>query len=352
MPEADAPIFPPAHYRLPAEWEPQAAVWLAWPHRQQTFLGDFAEIPPAFVRLVQLLVSFEPVRVIGSREVLADAEAHLAGIASVEFIEIPTNDSWLRDTGPVFLQPRQQPGPPVAVAFDFNAWGGKYPPWDDDAAVASKIAQRLGLQVIHPGIVLEGGALETDGEGTLIVNHRCIEDSRRNPGLSRDELTAILKRSLCIDKVLWIGGELAGDDTDGHVDQLARFVAPGHLVAARQPDRADPNHEPLEVNIELLRSLTDARGRPLRVTPIELPSRESYDGVQLPASYLNFLIVNGGVILPTFGHPLDGNAIDMLSVLFADRLIRPYSARELIRGRGAVHCVTRDQPVIPHGVPE
>ena len=348
MAAVDALTEPPAGYRLPAEWEPQAAVWLAWPHRRKTFLGDFAEIPPAFVRLVQLLVSFEPVRVIGSKAVLADAEAHLAGIAGVEFIEIPTNDSWLRDTGPVFLQPRQQPGPPVAVSFNFNAWGGKYPPWDDDAAVASKIAQRLGLQLIRPGIVLEGGALETDGEGTLIVNHRCIEDPQRNPGLSRDDLTVILKRSLGIDKVLWIGGELAGDDTDGHVDQLVRFVAPGHLVAARQPDRDDPNHESLEANIKLLRSLTDARGRPLRVTPIELPPRESYEGVQLPASYLNFLVVNGGVILPTFEHPLDASAIGILAVLFPDRLIRPYPARELIRGRGAVHCVTREQPVIAH----
>ena len=348
MPMAYSPC-PPAGYRMPAEWESQAAVWLAWPHRRKTFLGNFSEVPPAFVRLVQLLVRFEPVRVIGSKKVLADAEADLSGVDGVEFIEIPTNDSWLRDTGPVFLKSHQQPGLTVAVSFDFNAWGGKYPPWDDDAAVASTIAERLGVRLIRPGIVLEGGALETDGEGTLLVNHRCIEDPLRNPGLSRDELTTVLMRSLSIDKVLWIGGELAGDDTDGHIDQLARFVAPGCLVAARQPDRNDPNHESLEANIELLRSLIDARGRPLKVIPIDLPPRKSFEGVQLPASYLNFLIVNGGVILPTFGHSLDGEAIDMLSELFPDRVIQPYPACELIRGRGSVHCVTCEQPEIASG---
>lgn len=344
MPKADSPKFPPAGYRMPAEWESQTAVWLAWPHRQKTFLGDFSEIPQAFVRLVRLLVSFEPVRVIGSEDVLANAEAHLSGIKGVDFIEIPTNDSWLRDTGPIFLKSHHQQKPPIAVAFDFNAWGGKYPPWDDDAAVASKIAERLGMDLIRPGIVLEGGALETDGEGTLLVNHRCVEDPLRNAGLSRDELTAILMRSLSVNKVLWIGGELAGDDTDGHVDQLARFVAPGHLVAARQPDQNDPNHSPLEANLKLLRSLTDARGRLLKVTPIDLPPRKIFGGVQLPASYLNFLIVNGGVILPTFDHSLDGAAASLLSELFPDRSIQPYRACELIRGRGAVHCVTREQP--------
>jgi agmatine deiminase len=335
---------PTAGYRLPAEWEPHAATWLAWPHRRQTFLGDFADIPPAFVRLVRLLAGYEPVRVIGTGAVLDDAAAQLQGIANVRLIDIPTSDSWLRDTGPVFLQPPAV-GPPLAVAFDFNAWGGKYPPWDADAAVAGRMATHLGLDVVRPGMVLEGGAIEADGEGTLLVNHRCIEDPRRNPGRGRDELTSVLQQSLGIKQVLWVGGELAGDDTDGHIDQLARFVAPGRVVAARQPDESDPNHAPLEANLKLLETLTDARGRRLEVIPLNLPPRVGFAGVQLPASYLNFYLLNGAVILPTFDHAADAAAVAMLAELFPDRTIEPFSALELIRGRGAVHCVTRDEPV-------
>ena len=330
-------------YRLPAEWEPHAATWIAWPHRRQTFLGDFAAIPPAFVRLVRLLASHEPVRVIGSGAVLDDARAHLRGVANVELLDIPTSDSWLRDTGPVFLKP-PKPGPPLAVGFDFNAWGGKYPPWDADAAVAGRIAAQLGLDNVRPGIVLEGGAIETDGEGTLLVNHRCIDDPRRNPGRSREELTDVLKQSLHIDTVLWVGGELAGDDTDGHIDQLARFVGPGRVAAARQPDESDPNHQPLADNLALLNTLTDAQGRRLEVIPLDLPPRVGYRGVQLPASYLNFYVLNGAVIVPTFDHAADAAAVRTLAELFPDRTIEPFSALELIRGRGAVHCVTRDQP--------
>ncbi len=343
MPAATAASQPTAGYRLPAEWELHTATWLAWPHRRQTFLGDFADIPPAFVRLVRLLAGYEPVRVIGTGPVLDDAQANLQGIANVELIDIPTSDSWLRDTGPIFLQPLAG-GPTLAVLFDFNAWGGKYPPWDADAAVAGQIAAHLGLEAVRPGIVLEGGGIDTDGEGTLLVNHRCIDDPRRNPGRSRDELAALLKQSLGIERVLWVGGELAGDDTDGHIDQLARFVAPGRVLAARQPDTADPNHLPLEANLALLQTLTDARGRPLEVIPLDLPPRVGFAGVQLPASYLNFYLLNNAVILPTFDRATDAAAVATLATLFPGRTIEPFSALELIRGRGAVHCVTRDQP--------
>ncbi|NDH94971.1 MAG: hypothetical protein EBZ13_10685, partial [Planctomycetia bacterium] len=195
MPAATPASPPAAGYRLPAEWEPHAATWLAWPHRRQTFLGDFANIPPAFVRLVRLLAGYEPVRVIGTGPVLDDATAHLQGIANVELIDIPTSDSWLRDTGPVFLKPLT-PGPPRAVVFEFNAWGGKYPPWDADAAVAGQMASRLGFDAVQPGIVLEGGAIETDGEGT--------DESMMSS--SSDELT------------LNPAGDLDGDGTTNDVD--------------------------------------------------------------------------------------------------------------------------------------
>jgi agmatine deiminase len=268
----------------------------------------------------------------------------------VECIDIPTNDSWLRDTGPVFLVPRQQgttghgTGRPTAVCWEWNAWGGKYPPWDLDAGVSRAIAGRLDLKVVSPGVVLEGGAIETDGEGTLLVNHRCVVDPKRNPGLSRSEMEQVLRKQLAIDRVIWLGGELQGDDTDGHIDQIARFVSPGCVVAARQPDRLDPNHASLAENLAQLEVAVDARGRRLEVIPIDIPPRFTFAGTQLPASHLNFYIVNGAVMVPVFGARTDEAAIRTLAACFPARRIMPVDCQELVRGRGALHCITRDQP--------
>jgi agmatine deiminase len=335
-------------YRLPAEWEPHASTWLAWPHRRATWLGDFAPIPEVFARVARLLAPHEPVKVIASGAALDEARRHVGDVEGVECIDVPTNDSWLRDTGPVFLLPRGDcPLPAAAVAWGWNAWGGKYPPWDDDAQVARAVADRLGLPVFEPGTVLEGGAIETDGDGTLLVNERCVIDEKRNPGLSRDAMERTLIEQLGVEKVIWLGGELQGDDTDGHIDQLARFVAPGHVVAARQPDRGDPNHASLEKNLALLGRATDARGRPLRVTPIDIPPRFAFEGVQLPASHLNFYVANHGVLVPIFDAATDDAAVRILAECFPGRRIEPVACHELVRGRGGLHCITRDQPVWP-----
>jgi agmatine deiminase len=335
-------------YRLPAEWEPHASTWLAWPHRRATWIGDFAPIPEVFARVARLLAPHEPVKVIASGAALDEARRHVGDVEGVECIDVPTSDSWLRDTGPVFLLPRGEcPLPAAAVAWGWNAWGGKYPPWDDDAKVARAVADWLGLPVFEPGTVLEGGAIETDGDGTLLVNERCVIDEKRNPGLSRDAMERTLIEQLGMEKVIWLGGELQGDDTDGHIDQLARFVAPGHVVAARQPDRGDPNHASLERNLTLLGRATDARGRPLRVTPIDIPPRFAFEGVQLPASHLNFYVANHGVLVPVFNATTDDAAVRILAECFPGRLIEPVACHELIRGRGGLHCITRDQPAWP-----
>ena len=333
-------------HRLAAEWEPHAATWLAWPHRRKTWLGDFAAIPPVFARIARLLAGYEPVRVIASGATLAEARQHLDGVGNLELVDIPTNDAWLRDTGPVFVVPRdRRAGEAAAVCWGWNAWGGKYPPWDADAAVARAIARRLGMQTVEGGLVLEGGAIETDGEGTLLVNHRCVEDPARNPGVGRDQLEAVLCERLGADRVLWVGGELAGDDTDGHIDQLARFVAPGRVIAARQPDPLDPNHAPLEANLALLEKLVDARGRRLEVIPIDIPPRFCFEGTQLPASHLNFYVANGVVAVPVFLGATDEAALRTLGECFPGRTVEPVACNELVRGRGAIHCITRDQPL-------
>jgi agmatine deiminase len=332
-------------YRLPAEWEPHAATWLAWPCRRATWLGDFAVIPAAYARVARQIAAFEPVRIVGTAAVLAEARRHLADVAAVTFIDVPTNDSWIRDTGPVFVKRQVAKAAAdacrlAAVTWDWNAWGGKYPPWDADARVAA----HLGLHAFAPGIVLEGGAIETDGAGTLLVNERCVVDPKRNPDLGKPAMERVLRENLGVEKVLWIGGELAGDDTDGHIDQLARFVAPGRVVAARQPDRLDPNHEPLQENLELLATLRDAAGRRLEVIPIDIPPRFAFQGVQLPASHLNFYVGNGFVGVPVFGGATDDAALATLERCFPDRRAVPIDCREIVRGRGGLHCITRDEP--------
>ena len=341
-------------YRLPAEWEPHAATWIAWPHRRATFLGDFPAIPAFFARFVRLLAECEPVRVVASGPALAEARERLHGVADVELVDIPTNDSWLRDTGPMILLPRAggaagtahgaAAARPVAVCWEWNAWGGKYPPWDLDARVARSVADRLGLSVVAPGLVLEGGAVDTDGAGTLLVNERCVVDPRRNRGWTRDRWDAELRRRLAAERVIWVGGELAGDDTDGHIDQLARFVAPGRVVAARQPDRSDPNHASLAENLRLLEEAVDARGRRLEVIPVDIPNHFAFAGVQLPASHLNFYVLNNAVMVPVFGAATDAAALATLAGCFPGRRIVPVDCQEVVRGRGALHCITRDEP--------
>lgn len=338
-------------YRLPAEWEPHAATWIAWPHRRQTFLGPFAPIPRVYQQLAELIARHEPVRIIGGTDVLAEPRERLASVTNIEFVTIRTNDSWVRDTGPVLLLRRDaansDESPRAAVAWGWNAWGGKYPPWDDDARVASSIAAQLGLDVFEPGIVLEGGAIETDGAGTILANERCVVDVRRNAGLDRDAIEAAIRGWLCVEKVLWVGGDLAGDDTDGHIDQLARFVAPGRVLAARQPDRSDPNHAALAANLERLATFRDAAGHRLEVIPVDIPSRFAFEGTQLPASHLNFYVANGVVAVPVFEAATDEPALRVLEQCFPDRRIEPIDCRELVRGRGALHCITRDEAADP-----
>jgi agmatine deiminase len=269
-------------------------------------------------------------------------------VSGISFVEIATNDSWVRDTGPVFLVPQagadRGPAGRKAVAWAWNAWGGKYLPWDDDARVARGIAAWLGLPTFEPGIVLEGGAIEGDGDGTLLANERCVVDQRRNPGLGRPDLERALCHHLGVERVLWVGGDLAGDDTDGHIDQLARFVAPGVVLAARQPDRLDPNHAALEENLRLLRGHVDARGRRLEVIPVDIPGRFAYEGTQLPASHLNFYVANGLVAVPVFGGPGDGPALETIADCFPGRRVEPVDCQRLVRGRGGIHCITRDEP--------
>jgi agmatine deiminase len=257
---------------------------------------------------------------------------------------IPSNDVWMRDIAPTFV--RDASGALVALDWTFNSWGGKYPPWDLDDAVASRVAEFCGIPRVRPGLVAEGGAIEVDGEGTLLVTEPTFVRPTRNPGMSRDEIEQKLRELLGATCVVWLGEGIEGDDTDGHVDDVARFVRPGTVVCARESDRSDPNHAPLEELGLRLRAARDSAGRRLEVIDLPMPEPVLADGEYLPASYANFYVCNGAVLVPVFGCANDKPALEVLRRLLPRREIVPIPSRTLVRGLGAVHCLTQQQPAL------
>lgn len=332
-------------YRWPAEWEPHAATWLSWPHNCNTWPGRFEPIPARFAALVRTLARFEPVHILaGGHEVMAAADELVGRTPNVTLWDIPTNDAWCRDHGPTFLAGR--PGLPAAlIDWEYNAWGGKYPPFDQDNRVPQRIAERLGRRRFQPGIVLEGGAIEGNGAGTLLTTESCLLNPNRNPHLDRAAVEQYLRDYLSVSQILWLGrGELAGDDTDGHIDQLARFVNATTVVAMVQEDPRDANYEPLRENLRQLASLSDQNGRPLDVVPLDLPQPKYVKDQRVPASYANFYIANGVVVVPTYDDPADQRALGKLQELFPDRQVVGLPALDIAWGLGTFHCLTQQEP--------
>lgn len=332
-----------AGYRMPAEWEPHRATWLSWPHKLESWPGKFEPIPPLYARFVRELVTSEPVCVLASGDSLKQARTMLHDVPNVTFYDIPTDDAWIRDSGPTFLA-GPAGSPPTLVDWGYNAWGGKYPPFENDDAIGRLIAPKLGYQCHVPGIILEGGAIDPDGRGTLLTTEQCLLNPNRNPQLSRAEIEQYLADYLAIRKVLWLGGGIVGDDTDGHIDELARFVAPRTVVAAVEEDRSDENYAPLADNLARLKSKTDADGGPLEVILLPMPRPMFHEDQRLPASYCNFYIANSLVAVPQYGDPADARAAEILAKLFPTRRICPLPARDLVWGLGAFHCITQQQP--------
>ena len=332
---------------MPAEWEPHAATWVAWPHAETTWPGCLAEAEREFETLVRALARSERV------ELLAQSDSHagllserlgvLARDGSVRLHVVRTDDVWMRDIGPTFV--RDGTGELVALDWKFNAWGGKYAPWDRDDAVAARVASLCGVARERLELVVEGGALEVDGEGTLLATEPTLLDPKRNPGVSRESIEKRLGELLGVTRIVWLGEGIEGDDTDGHIDDLARFVAPGVVVCARESDPDDPNFAPLEACGERLRAARDAGGRALRVIDLPMPPAVRAGADRLPASYANFYIANREVLVPVFGAPSDARAIEILRPLFPGRDVVGIPSRSLVRGLGAVHCLTQQQPV-------
>jgi agmatine deiminase len=331
-------------YRWPAEWELQASVWLSWPRNPATWPGCFEPVPAEFAQFVRLLAEYEPVNILaGGREVMEQARGLVGDLASVTLHDIPTNDSWCRDHGPIFLAGGEQP---ALVDWEYNAWGGKYPPFDLDNDVPRRIAELRGRRRFVPGIILEGGAIDGNGRGTILTTESCLLNPNRNPHLSRDEVEGYLREYLAAKKVLWLtGGEIAGDDTDGHIDQIARFVNPTTVVVSHCEDTSDANYEPTQQNLRELKAMADQDGNPLAIVPLPLPRPLFRDGQRLPAGYANFLIANGVVIVPQFGDPADDEAIGVLQPLFPGRDVRGSPSLNLVWGLGSFHCLSQQEPM-------
>ena len=324
--------------RMPAEWEPHEATWLAWPHEKSDWPGKFEPIPWLYGEIVRHLARVERVRIITEQESMVRRILRKCGanLAAVEFFDYPTNRSWTRDFCPLFVKNRG-----IAMThWRFTGWA-KYENFAHDAAIPELIARDLGLECIETGLVLEGGAIDVNGAGRLLTTEECLlsEVQARNPGLSRRALEAALKKFLGASEVIWLNRGIAGDDTHGHVDDIARFTAVDTVVAAVEPDRSDLNHEPLRENLARLKSRGD-----LRVVALPMPEPVYFAGQRLPASYANFYIANGLVLVPVFGDKSDSVAVNTLARLFPDRQVIGIYARDLVLGLGTLHCLTQQQP--------
>jgi len=332
-------------YRMPAEWEAHAATWLAWP-RAEAWGDSYSGVPEVWVEIVRALSPSEAVHILAAsaaERVRAERMLREGGVSLQDtwFHEVPIDDNWLRDNGPTFVTGA---GGSAVVAWRFNAWGCKYGPWRNDAAVPLRLAEMLDLPMFEPGLILEGGSIDVNGEGVVLATEQCLLNSSRNPGKGRREMEQVLCDYLGVCKVLWLGGGIAGDDTDGHVDQVARFVGPRTVVAVVEEDPSDENYEPLQDNLRRLRRARDRDGRTLDVVELPMPG-PVFDGSQrLPASYANFYIGNGCVLVPAFRQSRDAAAVAVLEGVFPGRRVVGIDAVPLVAGRGAIHCVTQQQP--------
>lgn len=342
-------------YRMPAEWEPHAATWLSWPRREGiSFPGSFDRVLPALRAMVAALVESEQVCINvcnGAHEAQARETLSRHGgidLARVAFHRIPTNEPWCRDHGPIFLT--RDADPELAVVdWDYNAWGGKYPPCDLDEIVPTRVAEILKVPVFYPQMILEGGSIDVNGSGALLTSESCLLNKNRNPNLSREQIEQRLRNFLGVREIFWLGGGIAGDDTDGHIDDLARFVSETRVVTMVEEDRDDENYEPLQENLARLREMKISAGRTgtkIDIVTLPMPKKIVREDLRLPASYANFYIANTCVLVPTFADPADEVAVATLQHLFPNRRVIGIDCRELIWGLGTFHCLTQQQPAV------
>ena len=340
-------------YFMPAEWQRHAATWLSWPKDPLTWPERVPQVQEIFLQMIAALSPHELVNLLvddAETEALVRQRSVFQGAGNLRFHQLPTVDSWIRDYGPNFLLNRKMP----ALAYNdwiFNAWGNKYEELKRDNSIPAQLETTLGVQRFEPGIVMEGGSIEVNGAGIVMTTAQCLLNSNRNPELNREGIEDYLKNYLDVQQVLWLGEGIVGDDTDGHIDDIARFVAPDAIICALEEDPADANYELLQDNLRRLQQATDLNGRKFEVVTLPMPgvvaasndnSLRALD--RLPASYANFYIANNVVLAPIFGHVNDKRALDTLQRVFPTRRIVAINCEPLVWGMGTIHCVTQQQP--------
>jgi len=335
-------------YRLPAEWEPHQATWLSWPHKRDSWPGKIESVWPRYAEMVAALARSEPVHINVDDETMeqhARTCLRAAGAdGEIVFHHFPTNDAWCRDHGAIFVVNRAGDDPLLATDWDYNAWGEKYPPYDLDQQIPRRMAEYLEVPRVSGGMILEGGSIDANGEGLLLTTESCLLNPNRNPDLSRAQIENRLQEMLGVHTVYWLGDGIAGDDTDGHIDDITRFVNRQTILTVVEDDPADENHRPLQENLERLKSFRTPEGKAFEIIEFPMPPTVVYEGQRLPASYANFYIANSVVLLPTYRSDRDERARKILQGCFPEREVVGIDCTDIVWGLGAFHCLTQQIP--------
>ncbi len=328
---------------MPAEWHPHKRCWMAWPCRVDLWGDRLDAAREAYAEVAKTIAEFEPVTMIANPEDVAEVSLRCG--SRVGALPLDLDDSWARDIGPSFLIDGK--GGLAGVDWRFNAWGGKYSDYANDDALAQALLSRLEVPRYEAPLVLEGGSIHVDGEGTLLTSEQCLLNPNRNPNLTPKEIESLLGDYLGVRSVVWLGQGLENDETDGHIDNLACFVKPGVVLALTTQDSEDANYAALQDNLARLRAARDAKGRALEIVELEQPARALDDeGRRLSRSYINFYIANGGIVMPSFEDPKDTAAFGTVAKCFPDREVRQMPAGDIVHGGGGIHCITQQEPSV------
>ncbi|GAB5409290.1 MAG: agmatine deiminase family protein [Balneolaceae bacterium] len=334
-------------YHFPAEWEEHEATWLSWPHNSDTWPGKIETIYEPYCEFIKLIAEGEKVKInvrdeAVAKEAFSKIKKAGADMSEVYFYLNPTNDAWCRDHGPAFLV-NEDRSEKIIVDWGYNAWGEKYPPFDLDNEIPKRIASQLGLTVAKPGIIMEGGSVDFNGKGTVLTTTSCLLNENRNPNLTKEEIEIYLRNYYGVTQICWLNDGIVGDDTDGHIDDLTRFVNENTVVTVMEEIKSDENYKPLQANRELLMKITINQS-PLTVIDLPMPSPLYYQGQRLPASYANFYIANKYILVPFFNDPNDEKALEILQGCFPDRKVVGINSVDLIWGLGSFHCLSQQEP--------
>ncbi|MXV51371.1 agmatine deiminase family protein [Pedobacter sp. HMF7647] len=338
-------------YTFPPEWAEHEATWLSWPHKEASWPGKIESIYPVYSEFVKILTEGEKVRINVADELLRQqAISHLvkagADMSQVEFYLNPTNDAWCRDHGPAFLINPKAARKKVIVDWGFNAWGGKYPPFDLDDVIPTRIGNQFNIPVYHPGIIMEGGSVEFNGAGTVLTSTCCLLNENRNPHLNQKQIEEYLENYYGIKQVLWVDEGIIGDDTDGHIDDTIRFVNEDTVLTVVEENKSDENYELLQQNLKALKEMRLLNGKQLNIIELPMPDAVIYEDTRLPASYANFYISNKHVIVPTYRSKHDDKALDIIQSCFSSRKVVGLDSTDIIWGLGSFHCLSQQEPKV------